>query len=193
MECHVDKRTDFRGVGLGNIRIDPATRQLLEYNVRRMNWTDWYKKHKLLQLPVRFFWFASDYGRSTGRIMSVFFVSALLFAVCYFLHPGMIHHLKVFDTVTVSGGLLFLRSLYFSIVTMTTLGFGDMHAEPGEVWGYICLIFQVLLGYVILGALVTRLNILFTAGGPAGRFADEKSAWDRVKALVGRITALFRK
>jgi hypothetical protein len=67
------------------------------------------------------------------------------------------------------------------------------NAEPGEVWGYICLIFQVLLGYVILGALVTRLSILFTAGGPAGRFADEKSAWDRVKQFSGFIAHRFRK
>jgi hypothetical protein len=36
------------------------------------------------------------------------------------------------------------------------------------------LAFQVILGYVLLGALVTRFAVLFTAGGPAGKFADEK-------------------
>ena len=30
---------------------------------------------------------------------------------------------------------------------------------------------QVILGYVLLGALVTRFAVLFTAGGPAGRFS----------------------
>jgi hypothetical protein len=30
------------------------------------------------------------------------------------------------------------------------------------------------LSIVILGALVTRFAVLFTAGGPAGKFADEK-------------------
>jgi hypothetical protein len=193
-DCFVDKQTDFRGVGLGNIRIDPSTRNLLEYNIRRLNWTDWYKNHKLLQFPVRFFWFASDYGRSTSRILFVFFGSALLFAVCYYLYPDMIHNLtEVDDTVTVPSGLPFLRSLYFSIVTMTTLGFGDMYAEPGKVCGYLFLIAQVLLGYVILGALITRLNILFTAGGPSGKFADEKCMWDRVKQCADFIVRHFRK
>lgn len=31
---------------------------------------------------------------------------------------------------------------------------------------------EVLLGYVLLGALVTRFAVLFTAGGPAGKFAE---------------------
>jgi len=30
--------------------------------------------------------------------------------------------------------------------------------------------FQVILGYVLLGALVTRLAVLFTADGPAGSY-----------------------
>ncbi|MCK4815874.1 pentapeptide repeat-containing protein, partial [bacterium] len=36
--CKVDRMTDFRGVGLDGVRIDPGKKQLLEYNIRRMNW-----------------------------------------------------------------------------------------------------------------------------------------------------------
>jgi len=57
---------------------------------------------------------------------------------------------------------------------MTTLGFGDMYANAQSIWGHILLSLQVILGYVLLGALVTRFAVLFTAGGPAGEFADEK-------------------
>ena len=32
----------------------------------------------------------------------------------------------------------------------------------------------LIFGYVLLGALITRFAVLFTAGGPAGAFADEK-------------------
>ena len=49
---------------------------------------------------------------------------------------------------------------------MTTLGFGDMHANPTSEWGYTVLSAQVIMGYVMLGALVTRLGILFTGSGP---------------------------
>ena len=54
---------------------------------------------------------------------------------------------------------------------MTTLGFGDMHASKTGDWpgylGYLLLSVQVIIGYVILGALVTRLGILFTSEAPA--------------------------
>ncbi len=53
---------------------------------------------------------------------------------------------------------------------MTTLGFGDLHAHAWSLPGHILLTFQVLLGYVLLGALVTRFAVLFGAGGPAGKF-----------------------
>ena len=33
---------------------------------------------------------------------------------------------------------------------------------------------QVLSGYVLLGALVTRFAVLFTAGGPSARLAEEE-------------------
>ena len=41
---------------------------------------------------------------------------------------------------------------YFSIVTFTTLGFGDITPtnRAGEIW----LVLEVLLGYVMLGGLI---------------------------------------
>jgi hypothetical protein len=35
--------------------------------------------------------------------------------------------------------------------------------------------------YVLLGALVTRFAVLFTAGGPAGEFADEEEDMEAKK------------
>ena len=61
----------------------------------------------------------------------------------------------------------FTRSMYFSVVTMTTLGFGDMHAKADSIAGHIILSIHVITGYVLLGALITRLGILFTQEGPA--------------------------
>ena len=82
------------------------------------------------------------------------------------------------NTQEVPWWLVPLRTLYFSIVTMTTLGFGDMYANAQSIWGHILLSVQVILGYVLLGALVTRFAVLFTAGGPAGKFANEKGEKD---------------
>jgi len=143
-----------------------------------MNWLKWYKEHSILKWPVKFFWRISDYGRSTWRIIAWFFGLAFVFALLYRLFPDLV---VVYDNVGDIRG--FWHALYFSVVTMTTLGFGDIAADPDSWAGQTLLMAQVILGYVLLGALVTRFAVLFTAGGPAGKFADEKSIWQRLKEL----------
>jgi len=151
------------------------------------------KTNKIITWLVRKFWQISDYGISTKQIIWTFFKWAVIFAVVYLAwglidyhivgnkdYPGIVSNLFVLEDSKqlVSGWLVPLRSVYFSIVTMTTLGFGDMYANAHSlirgIFGHILLALQVILGYVLLGALVTRFAVLFTAGGPAGKFADEK-------------------
>lgn len=179
----VDRDTNFCGVGLDSCRIDPATKQLLEYNIRRKNWQEWYKEHPKPKWVVKPFWLMNDYGLSTARIILIFFGAVFIFANIYYhwgriAPPGIIENL--FEIRKVSGNVVVvpwwlvpLRAFYFSIITMT-LGFSDMYANARSVWGHILITVQALLGYVLLAALVTRFAVLFTAGGPAGKFADEK-------------------
>lgn len=165
--CKIDGKTKFEGVGLGNIRIYPDERQLLEYNIRRMNWEEWYSKHYFKKLPVRFFWALSDYGRSTPWVIWWFFWFAAIFASVYSLWPSFL------NVDTGDGKLHGLwHAFYFSVVTMTTLGFGDIYANPDSWWGQLLLMVQVLLGYILLAAMVTRFAVLFLAGGPAGEFME---------------------
>ena len=180
-EGQFDRQTYFSGVGLNNTRVEPSTKQLLEYNIRRLKWEEWYKGNaekkwktwirSAVTFPVHVFWWVSNYGLSTGRIALTFFSLAILFALVYYFVPGIVSKLHV----TGSRFSDLIRACYFSIVTMTTLGFGDMYAEPGSKAGHILLILQVLLGYILLAALVTRFAVLFTAGGPAGSFPKKKS------------------
>jgi len=128
-----------------------------------------------------------DYGRLTGRIIGVFFVLAIVFAAVYYLSGLGGAHCIVDNLfadkhgVEVSPLLAPFRAFYFSVVTMTTLGFGDMHANAHSFWGHLLLTVQVLLGYVLLAALVTRFAILFTAGGPAGKFPKKSKQVDTPK------------
>ena len=176
-----DRQTDFRNVGLDNAVIESGKKQLLKYNGRRMNWEDWYrgksKKKLLIALrllgtsPVRGFWAISDYGCSTFRIITAFFALATAFALLYYFVSDLVKDLHI------TGNALsdLIRACYFSIVTMTTLGFGDMYANPESRLGHILLMLQVLLGYILLAALVTRFAVLFTAGGPAAKFSSKRS------------------
>ncbi len=187
-KCSVNRNTKFGGVGLGSARIDAGTRQLLEYNIRKTNWEEWYKEHRILKRPVQWFWQLSNYGLSTWRVIILFFLLAALFAalyanLAYLWPPGVINDLYPEPEITqqlswldyVDYGLeVFIRPIYFSVVTMTTLGFGDMYARKGSWLGHVLLIVQVILGYVLLGAMITRFAILFAAGGPAGTFSETK-------------------
>ena len=103
--------------------------------------------------------------------MGIFFILALVFGVVYSLWPSCVIVNQVVGDIRG-----FWHAFYFSVVTMTTLGFGDMYANAQSIWGHILLSLQVILGYVLLGALVTRFAVLFTAGGPAGKFEDEKKS-----------------
>ena len=185
--------TDFTGSQLNVVRISPGTKQLLEYNIRRMNWEEWYKENPKLKWVVKAFWSISDYGISTKKVISTFFSLAIIFATIYFVwgafdhfileneNPGIVSYLFVnaesesqVHPVCYSF-MVYFRAIYFSVVTMTTLGFGDMYANAENGWlawivGHLLLILQVILGYVLLGALVTRLAVLFTSDGPAGKF-----------------------
>ncbi len=165
---YVDRETDFTGSALTDARVDPGLRQLLEYNVRRRRWENWYEHHPLLAWPVWLFWLMCDYGRSTWRILATFALLAVAFAGIYLAFPDSVmttwdNPKELFD---------FGYALYFSVVTMTTLGFGDVYAAPDSSLGQILLVLQVILGYLLLGALVTRLAVLFTGGGPSGDFYE---------------------
>jgi hypothetical protein len=198
--CEIDQKTKFEGVGLGNIRIYPKEKQLLEYNIRRMNWEQWYtykdwdKLHptekrncivQFLMLFVRLFWAISNYGLSTRRIIATFFSLAVVFAVIYWLCPEFIYfnnNINNFQNLW--------HACYFSVVTMTTLGFGDIAASPNSWVGQTLLMLQVILGYVLLGALVTRFAVLFTAGGLAGSLTlmdkASKQSLAKIKNEKGR-------
>jgi len=190
--CTIDRKTDFTGVGLASARVQPGLRTRLEYNIRRTGWEQWYEKHRFLKWPVKLFWCMSDYGRSTARVIGSFFTAGIAFAFLYFFFPWLVNELEVEG---ISRPLRFVRALYFSVVTMTTLGFGDMHAKVDAAHGWqtclshVVLSVHVLVGYVVLGALITRFAILFQSP-PEVRVLVSEKGWlrrtrERITGLLG--------
>ncbi len=191
--CSFNAKTFFATDALNSARIEPMLREGLKNSNRRIHWQNWINEKKeeggqsrVVAWSVWGFWQASDYGSSTKRIIKTFFWLALGFGFLYWLFamiPGSqsiieeLHHIDNADTIrpplTFGRAHTFFRSLYFSIVTMTTLGFGDMHAAKTGGWpsylGYLLLSVQVIIGYVLLAALVTRIGILFTSEAPAAK------------------------
>jgi uncharacterized protein YjbI with pentapeptide repeats len=178
--CAVDKNTNFSGVAMGSCLMQPGLKETLEYNIRRMRYRNVSFLKWIRNVPANFFWFFSDYGRSTWKLIRWFSLLSLAFAVLYYhfefcrgepLVQGLstvIAPLREPDPITPHwwSVLVLVRAFYFSIVTMTTLGFGDLSANPESFLGYVVLAVHVILGYVLLGALICRFSITFQSQGP---------------------------
>ena len=94
-----------------------------------------------------------DYGRGYIWLAGWFILAACLYARFYESHPSDI---ELPEWATEGGaGNEWIASLYFSIVTLTTLGFGDI--TPSSPLGAKVVISQVILGYILLGLLISVL------------------------------------
>ncbi len=100
---------------------------------------------RLARLLYYLWWATSDCGESVLRWFAWILALTLAFAWIYTFvgvefgsHPG------------------FLAALYFSVVTMTTLGYGDI--LPVSDAARAVAIIQVLTGYMMLGGLLTIFN-----------------------------------
>jgi len=92
-------------------------------------------------------WGLLDYGRSMGRV--AFFAAALIiiFGLIYSI-PDIIDDKNPAKTE--------FTPFYFSIVTFTTLGYGDV--TPKNVWGELAASTEVIIGYLNLGLLLSVLS-----------------------------------
>ena len=185
-----DGDTLFTGSNLESARIVPEVRGALEYNIRRRRWERWRQGHppevnerlivdgiadrealsrpgQALRSLVLLFWRLSDFGTSTRRVLGTFLIISFTFALVYWSLPQLLDDPS--QNLIGHNGVSLVRAFYFSIVTMTTLGFGDIRAGTTPWWGVcgqLVLALHVLLGYVTLGLLVTRFGVAFTSLGP---------------------------
>ena len=93
----------------------------------------------------RLWWLTSDCGRSVMRWALCSSALAILFAAAY-------------TQVSVDYGEheTPLSPLYFSVVTLTTLGFGD--ALPATMAAQVVVMCEVILGYMMLGGLLSLIS-----------------------------------
>jgi len=177
MNCSFDNRTTISNYLIGILRIDAGARAYLEHNCRHHNWNAWYKnysKFSLIVFFVKFFWYISDYGYSTKRVLIFFLLFILLFTSIYYEFPEMLSLNGVtLDTAT------FFSMLTFACSTMVTLGFSNINVSVVEgapnTWGMFVVSMNLIVGYFMLAVLVTRLGILFQSLGP-GYVAKKKKA-----------------
>ncbi len=131
--------TEFAGVDLRNVNFTLAALvQDLAVSQQRI---DHLKSRSPLIAKV--LWATSDYGRSLERWLIWVLATIFLYAVFYWLCPGAIDKPAFFD------------ALYFSVVTFTTLGYGDI--LPISICGKFAVVTEVVIGYLMGGLFVAIL------------------------------------
>ncbi|MDK2809116.1 MAG: hypothetical protein PWP24_1853 [Clostridiales bacterium] len=215
-DCFYNKGTNFTGVGLSNCRIEPILLSSFQCNIRRLWWMKWYQSHKeisaarlkeykkqpirhfdklfralgnsIMTAIVQVFWWITDYGASTIRLLAVFLFTTLSFASLYALFPALTND----NVLNYSQDHLFvfIRSLYFAVVVMTGLGFGDINADSSILWGHLVIVLQSLTGYILLGAFLVRIGILFQGEFPVSSKRDRNSPDTDVECQV-KLTHFF--
>ena len=93
----------------------------------------------------RIWWLTSDCGRSVSRWAACSAALAVLFAVAY-SHVG----------IDYGRHETWLSPLYFSVVTLTTLGYGDV--IPATPVAQVVVVLEVVIGYVMLGGLISLIS-----------------------------------
>ena len=135
------KSSHWIGVDIRDVNFSGAylmRREIIDQNFikefRSYNWVS-----KILYYP--WLW-TCDCGRSMfrwccciGTLLLIFTFLYSLVGIDYGLYPTK------------------LSPLYFSVVTLTTLGFGDV--APNSIGGQIVVMIEVLTGYIMLGGLLS--------------------------------------
>jgi hypothetical protein len=91
-----------------------------------------------------FYWFCGHGERP---------VRALLISISFiFIFSGIFFGFKLLKHSCSSAVPGLIGTFYFSVVTFTTLGFGDI--VPKNAWGQAFVAVEVMMGYLMLGALI---------------------------------------
>lgn len=116
---------------------------LLRRTISDQNYLHEFRNHsKRNALVYWMWWVTSDCGRSISRWVGCIAIIIVAFAAAF---EGA--------EVDWGGRKNPLSSLYFSVVTFTTLGYGDV--LPASQSGQMLAIAEVLIGYVMLGGLLS--------------------------------------
>ena len=143
-----DDETSFLGTSLSQLRIRPELRVVLEKNIRRKYWEDWYSQSRVFKYPARLFWWLSDYGTTCRPCIAVFIGFTLgMFVIYSLLTPS---------------SLAFSPELLGNTI-LATFGIGD----PGlHGLGRLLIAFQAICGYFLLAVLITRFAVMFQSLNP---------------------------
>lgn len=148
-----NRRTSFLNTDIS--RNNWSSNPLLKRHIEDQQWLHtWRNKHwfnKYFLYPI---WLIScDCGRSFILWASWSLALALCFGFIFRNHAGFFN---IANGMTMADAHWFMP-FYYSIVTFTTLGFGDVVPDFNNGLMQLCVTLEVISGYIMLGGLISIL------------------------------------
>jgi inward rectifier potassium channel len=156
--------TRRRSAGARRIRV--GAREVITQGIERAIFQDLYHYFMTVSWPQLF-----------ATIAAFFLIFDVLFGYLYHLVPGCVAHLNPPG---------FLGDFFFSVETLATVGYGDMH--PQTLYGHLVAMTEIYVGLMLLAVITGLMFARFSR--PKARFLFAKSAV--VRPIDGKLTLMFR-
>lgn len=140
-----NRRTDFHNIDIA--KVSGSSNPLFISYVRRKHYLKHFKAQNLGNKIIYYIWLAiSDCGQSFLRWFAVSLLICIIFGYIYSMFSSS------FFLANNRSATAF-TFYYYSVVTFTTLGFGDV--VPKDICAEIAVTVEVITGYVMLGGLIS--------------------------------------
>ena len=140
-----NRNTDFHNFDASSLK--GSSNPLFISFIRRKHFLKHFKEQSHLNKIIYYVWLIiSDCGQSFFRWLLISLLISISFGYIY----SWIHDSFIVPNARELTGFSFY---YYSIVTFTTLGFGDI--VPRNLLGEILVTLEVVLGYIMLGGLLS--------------------------------------
>jgi hypothetical protein len=96
----------------------------------------------------RLYYTLLSYRRSIFIALILYFEAIIWFAVLYCVNKGFFFY----SGISLSNPL---KALYYSFITMTTIGYGDIY--PNSLWGYAFVIVQSFTAVIMIVLIIARI------------------------------------
>lgn len=147
----------------------PAEPQMPKTESNRLTWKQWLK-NIFRDIPIETFWWLSDYGSKTTRILLAFLGLNLIFTTLYLWVVPYLPTIRqgatpmfaelMYNTSTVDPVAALIQS------NMIVFSIADVATSNLDYIPMFLILVHIVLGYVILAALVTRFAIMFQSLSP---------------------------
>lgn len=130
-------------------------------NFKIINYFKWIKynsKEYIWKSILKWLWEnTSDYGRNIWKWIKWSFGIVLMFSLIFWIFfPNQFivaEQIKIYEKDNFNYFISFFKFFYHSVVTFTTLGFGDI--TPKTPLAMFFVVIEVILGYIMLGGLIS--------------------------------------